>query len=140
VLGLRVLVVEADGPLGRRVVNEALLRGHTVLATVLDPEARFSPTVRVLTDPGDAGDLDAVVTSGDAPEVPAARALVVGGMPDEGVTAVLPAAEPVPGSRTGRYSHERREGELSLEDLAVAICDELDRRAFEDDVLVVGPA
>lgn len=139
-LGLRLLVVGGDRPLGRRVINEALLRGHTVVATVLDDGVKFSPTVRVLTDPGEAGEVDAAVAFDGAPPKDVPRALVVDGVPGDGVTAVLVVVDPVPGTRTGRYSHERREGELSLEDLAVAICDELDRRACEDDVLVVGPA
>jgi putative NADH-flavin reductase len=138
VRGLKLLVVDADAPLGRRLVNEALLRGHTVLATVSDPAATFSPTVRVLTGPDEGGEVDVVLASGAAPAA-GARAIVVGGAPGDGVTAVLPTVDPVPGTRTGRYG-AAREGVLSLEDLAVAVLDEVDRPAHEDDVLVVGPA
>ncbi len=57
---LRIAVIGAAGNVGRRVVAEALARGHEVTAVVRH-EARFHelpPTVRART--GDAGDVDSV--------------------------------------------------------------------------------
>lgn len=135
--GLRILVTGADAPLGKRLVNEALLRGHTVVATVADPEVRFSPTVRTRTA-GDGEGFDVEVAATGQAAGGAERTIVVDGPPEEDVVVVLPTVEPGPGSRTGRYGRAR-EGVLTLEDLAVAVLDEVDRPSGED-VLAVGPA
>lgn len=57
---MRIVVFGATGNVGRRVVAEALRRGHEVVGVVRDPAAVQSPDLRVTLVKGDATDADRV--------------------------------------------------------------------------------
>ena len=51
---MKIVVIGATGNIGRRVVKEALSRGHEVTGVVRDPAAVQSPDPRVRLVKGDA--------------------------------------------------------------------------------------
>src|SRR5690242_15856357 len=57
---MKVVVIGATGNIGRRIVQEALSRGHEVVGAVRDPAAVESPDPRVRLVKGDATDPDDV--------------------------------------------------------------------------------
>ncbi|WP_068069344.1 NAD(P)-dependent oxidoreductase [Nocardia xishanensis] len=139
---MRITVFGAAGEVGRRVVAEALARGHEVTAVVRDPErvAGLPTGVRVRTgDAANAEDVetigagqDLVITAtrpavgreGDLPGMTAAllsgaaragvRLLVVGGA----ATLIVPGAE-------GATLHEMPEFPAELRAIAQACADQL---------------
>lgn len=57
---MRIVLFGATGNIGRRIVDEALQRGHTVTGVVRDPEKVKSPDPRVRLVKGDATDPESV--------------------------------------------------------------------------------
>ncbi len=57
---MRIVVLGATGNVGRRVVAEALSRGHDVTAVVRDPDKLEALPANVIARIGDAGDVDDV--------------------------------------------------------------------------------
>jgi putative NADH-flavin reductase len=106
---MKIVLFGVTGNVGRRVATEALRRGHEVVGVVRDPEAVQSPDPQVRRFwRAEGSGLD--------------------------WTFLSPAAEIVPGERTGRY---RTTGDqlltdasgrslISFEDYAVAVLDELE--------------
>ena len=66
---MKIVVIGATGNIGRRVVHEALSRGHEVVGVVRDPAAVEPPDPRVRLVKGDATtaeDIARVVRGADA--------------------------------------------------------------------------
>src|ERR1700704_218915 len=57
---MKIVVFGATGNVGRRIVAEALRRGHDVVGVVRDPEGVQSPDPRVTLVKGDATDRDRI--------------------------------------------------------------------------------
>jgi len=57
---MKIVLFGATGNIGRRIVDEALQRGHTVVGVVRDPEKVKSPDPRVRLVQGDATDAESV--------------------------------------------------------------------------------
>src|SRR3954471_15759765 len=60
---MRIVVFGATGNVGRRIVAEALRRGHEVVGVVRDPEAVQSPDPRVRLVRGDATDAASIAAA-----------------------------------------------------------------------------
>src|SRR5690349_14079400 len=105
---MKLVVFGATGNVGRRVVAEALRRGHDVVGVVRDPAAVQSPDPRVTLVQGDATDpqsvarvargADAVVSAISprpnarglaAPSLPENARALIAGLRDAGVARVL---------------------------------------------------
>jgi putative NADH-flavin reductase len=105
---MKLVVFGATGNVGRRVVAEALSRGHEVVGVVRDPAAVESPDPRVrlvqgdATDPGSVAEVargaDAVVSAISprpnarglpAPTMAGAARALIAGLPKAGVRRVL---------------------------------------------------
>ncbi|MEO8908861.1 MAG: NAD(P)-dependent oxidoreductase [Gemmatimonadaceae bacterium] len=59
---MKIVVFGATGNIGRRIVTEALRRGHDVTGAVRDPDAVTSPDPRVRLVRGDATDASSVAS------------------------------------------------------------------------------
>ena len=101
---MNILLFGATGAIGRRVLREALIRGHSVTAVLRDPARAADLPSSVRIETGDAGDADRVAAlslgqdlvisatrpkPGQESELPAAASALLAGLRRTGVRLLL---------------------------------------------------